>query len=136
MISRHRLDRLAVFFLALAGLLSGYYSFFVGPENVLIDEDEAAKWEERMQPLREELPVGVQEMGYLADPEFTAQVQEYSLTRYTLAPIVVRHGVDFEWIVGNFTEPGFESILNREIPDGYDIERFGSGIYLIHRSLP
>ena len=88
-----------------------------------------------MQPVRETLPRSIREVGYLSDPEQSAQVQEFFLTRYALAPVVVREGVAYEWIVGNFTQPGFEDILNAQIPSGYAIQKFGAGIYLIHRKL-
>jgi len=126
----------AVLFVVLTSLVSGYYSFFVNPPKVLIQKDGAANWEERMQPIREHLPATIREVGYVSDLEDTALIQEYSLTRYALAPVVVRTGVEFEWIIGNFTQLGFESILNEQIPSGYAIEKLGFGIYLIHRILP
>jgi hypothetical protein len=125
----------AVCLIVVASLLSGYYSFFIHPARELIRDDGAAKWEERMQPVREALPPSVREVGYVADPEQTAQVQEYSLTRYALAPVVVRPGVAYEWIVGNFTQPGFEDLLKEKITTAYTIRKFGAGIYLIHRKL-
>jgi hypothetical protein len=126
----------AVLCIVFASLFSGYYSFFIRPQRVLVQEDGAAKWEQRMLPIRAALPPTVQEVGYIADPEVTALVQEYSLTRYALVPVVVHQGVDYEWIVGNFTQPEFEGILQAQIPSGYTIEAFGAGIYLIHRTFP
>jgi len=130
------IQRLAVCFVVFASLFSGYYAFFINPPKILIQDDGALRWEERMQPVRVYLPQKTHEVGYLADNERTAQVQEYSFTRYALAPVVVRQGVDYEWIVGNFTQPGFENVLKEQIPSGYTIKNLGAGIYLIHRSLP
>jgi hypothetical protein len=127
--------RLAVALLVIATLISGYYSLFVTPSIELIREDGAAKWEERMQAVHRTLPVSVREVGYISDPEMTAQVQEYSLTKYALAPVVVRQGVDYEWLIGNFTQPGFEDFIQAQIPAGYSIQKLGAGIYLIHRKL-
>lgn len=122
--------------IVIASLLSGYYSLFVTPSRELVRDDGAAKWEQRMQPVRDALPAAVREAGYISDPEQTARVQEYSLTRYALAPVVVHPGIDYEWIVGNFTQPGFEDILKTQIPSDYTIQKFGAGIYLIQRTLP
>ncbi len=62
-----------------------------------------------MQAVRRALPVSILEAGYISDPasdiELAAQMQEYSLTKYALAPVVVRQGVEYEWIIGNFTRP-------------------------------
>jgi hypothetical protein len=49
-------QRLAVGFLVLTILFSGYYSLFVNPSIELIREDGAAKWEQRMQAVRRILP--------------------------------------------------------------------------------
>ena len=126
----------AVGCIVFVSLFSGYYSFFISPHRALVQEDGAAKWEQRMQPIRAALPPTIQEVGYISDPEQTALVQEYSLTRYALAPVVVHQGINYEWVVGNFTQPGFEDMLQAQIPSGYTIQAFGAGIYLIHRTLP
>ena len=130
------IQRLAVSLVVFASLFSGYYAFFISPSKILIQDDGAVKWEERMQSVRAYLPQKTHEVGYVSDNEKTALVQEYSFTRYALAPVVVRQGVDYEWIVGNFIQPGFESVLKEQIPSGYTIKKLGAGIYLIHRSLP
>jgi hypothetical protein len=127
--------RIAVVILVLVTLLSGYYSLFINPSIELIRDDGAAKWEERMQAVRKVLPSSVRDVGYISDPELTAQVQEYFLTKYALAPVVVRPGVDHEWIIGNFTQPGFEDSVKEQISSGYTIQKLGAGIYLIHRKL-
>jgi hypothetical protein len=127
--------RIAAGLLVLATLLSGYYSLFINPSIELIRDDGAAKWEERMRPLREVLSPSVREVGYISDPDQAAQVNEYSLTRYALAPVVVHQGVNYEWIIGNFTQPGFEDILKEQIHAESTVQKFGAGIYLIHRKL-
>jgi hypothetical protein len=100
------------------------------------------KWEKRMQPVRDHLPGDVTLVGYMADWDIPGsgyipidQDAEYVLTQYALAPIMVKPGLDQEWIVGNFLSPGFESWLDRSLPS-YDIQSFGFGIYLIHRTFP
>jgi hypothetical protein len=127
---------LAVGFVVCATLFSGYYSFFVKPSKVLVEKDGVAKWEERMESVRKSLPPSVREVGYVSDNDPVAMVQEYSLTRYALAPIVVRQSVSLEWIIGNFTQAGLESILSQKIPSGFTVKKLGAGIYLIHRGLP
>ena len=125
--------RIAAGMLVLATLISGYYSLIKNPSIELVRDDGAAKWEERLQPVRRALPPSIREVGYISDPDTTAQVQEYSLTKYALAPVVVRQSVNYEWIIGNFTQPGFEDILKEKIHNEYTIRKFGAGIYLIHQ---
>jgi hypothetical protein len=128
---------LAVSFLIIASLGSGFYSFFINPPKVLITNDGAAKWEARMQSVRERLPESVREVGYISEAENTgAKVEEYLLTKYALIPVAVRHGTDYEWVIGNFTQPGFQQLIDAQIPGDYTLEKLGAGIYLIHQSKP
>lgn len=126
----------AICLVVISSLLSGYYSYYVNPPRELIRDDGVKKWEERMKPVRESLPVSVREVGYVSDNDPVAMIEEYSLTKYALAPIVVRKSANQEWIIGNFTQPGIENILSEKIPSGFTIKKLGAGIYLIHRSLP
>lgn len=128
---------LAVIFLILSSLVSGYYSFFIKPPGILVNNDGAAQWEARMNALREQLPESVREVGYVSDSENPgSMIEEYVLTKYALIPIAVRHGTQYEWIVGNFTEEDIRTVLDAQISGSYDLKKFGSGIYLIHRSHP
>ena len=128
---------LAIGLLVLVTLFSGYFSFFVKPQKDLLRTDSVTRWEERMQSVRKYLPSSVKEVGYLSDNETTAIFQEYALTQYALAPVVVRQqSADFEWIIGNFTQPGFQDVLEQDISSDFTIQKIGAGIYLIHRSLP
>jgi hypothetical protein len=136
MLTRLQWQWLAVGFLVIATLFSGYFSFFVKPQKDLLRADSVTRWEERMQSLREALPPSVREVGYLSDNEITAIVQEYVLTQYALAPVVVRRSAELEWIVGNFTQPDFQDVLEQKIPSDFTIQKIGAGIYLIHRSNP
>jgi hypothetical protein len=118
-------------------LISGIYSFFLNPPSILVNKDGAAQWEARMRSVREHLPGSVREVGYISDPENTGSIiEEYLLTKYALIPVAVRQGVQYEWIVGNFTQSNFQENLSTQIPEGYTVEKLGSGIYLIHRTRP
>lgn len=87
-----------------------------------------------MKPVKERIPPTIQEVGYISDNDSTASIQEYSLTKYSLVPIIVRQGGNYEWIVGNFTQAEFEEIIHNSITGPYEMEKVGAGIYLIHRT--
>ena len=124
-------------FLIVTSLVSGVYSFFINPPKILVTNDGAAQWEARMRSVRERVPVGVQEVGYIPDSEnLGSTIEEYLLTKYALIPIVIRQGTDYEWIIANFTQQDFQKILDAQISGSYTFEKLGSGIYLIHRSRP
>lgn len=127
----------AVGFLIITSLISGTYSFLIHPPKILTMNDGAAQWEARMQAVRDRLPDSVQEIGYISGSEnLGSTIEEYLLTRYFLIPVAVHQGTDYEWIIGNFTQPNVKAILDTQIPEGYTLEKLGAGIYLIHRSLP
>jgi hypothetical protein len=136
MSSHNRFYWLALALIVSIGLLSGYYSYFINPSKYLIENDGVAGWEERMKLVKERIPPTIQEVGYISDNDSTASIQEYSLTRYSLVPIIVRQGGNYEWIVGNFTQAGFEEIIHNSITGPYEMEKLGAGIYLIHRTRP
>jgi hypothetical protein len=128
---------LAVSVIIIASLGSGFYTFFIDPPKVLITNDGAAQWEARMKSVREHLPASVPELGYISDSENVgAKVEEYLLTKYALIPVAVHPGPNYEWVIGNFTQPGFQQIIDAQISEDYTLEKLGAGIYLIHKSKP
>src|SRR5215216_7911808 len=117
----------AVGFLIITSLISGIYSFFIHPPKILVTNDGAAQWEARMQTVRERLPDSVREIGYISGSEnLGSMIEEYLLTKYFLIPVAVQQGTDYEWIVGNFTQPNVEVILDTKIPKDYTLEKLGS----------
>ena len=62
----------------------------------------------------------------------TDQLHEFNLTIYALAPVVVRRGGNYAWIVGNFGSTKFEAWLQEAI-GRHETKSMGGGIYLIHR---
>jgi len=104
--------------------------------------DFVSGWEERMDKVKKRLPDDVTVIGYVTDADIPGVGanpidldNEYMLSQYSLAPIKVVPGLEAEWILGNFTVPGFQTWLDQSL-DEYEIRNLGYGIYLIHRRLP
>jgi len=104
--------------------------------------DFVSGWEERMEKVKNRLPDDVTVIGYVTDADIPGveqnpidQDNEYMLSQYSLAPIKVVPGLEAEWILGNFTVPGFQTWLDKSL-DEYAIRNLGYGIYLVHRGLP
>ena len=130
--------------IAVIGLIT--FSLFVTINNGMAARgnpssgDSVSKWEKRVKPVLDRVPGNTKVLGYVADwdipnaeYEIIDQETEYTLTQYALAPRAVQPGLDHEWIIGNFTKPGFEDWLNQNLPS-YEISELGFGIYLIHRN--
>jgi len=102
--------------------------------------DSVSKWEQRIEPALDRVPENTNILGYAADWDLPNadynlidQETEYTLTQYALAPRALQPGLDHEWIIGNFTRPGFEDWLDNNLA-AYEIREIGFGIYLIHRT--
>lgn len=102
--------------------------------------DTVSLWEQRMKAVRRALPPSVERIGYLeaadvpqaqSDPEKS----EFFMTQYSLAPVVVSKGLEYEWILGNFgsalSDPAIRSRLDEEL-ESYTIQDLGFGLHLIH----
>jgi len=96
-----------------------------------------SRWDERMQSVKQRLPMKSGFVGYFADWDIPGanfsnsnQIAEWYLTQYGLAPLLVVRRPE-EWIVGNFTDPNFEQWLDKQIGN-YELEYLGFNIYLIH----
>jgi len=104
----------------------------------LVLNDPESRWETKILAIKLPAKIGNQ-IGYVADwdlnPAYNPvdQDEEYVLTQYTLAPLIVRKGSGYEWMVGNFTLPGANEWLSRNFK-GATINYYGFGIYLIHRT--
>jgi hypothetical protein len=93
-------------------------------------------WDTRIHDLREALPSGVDQVGYLEMSDILESekfdVEEFLLTQYALAPAALQRGLESEWIVGNFPKDvEFTPWLNSRISK-YTLRSFGFGLHLIH----
>lgn len=96
-----------------------------------------AKWEDRLQVLREAMPAEVHVVGYVDDSFLSGDpsqldANEFQLMQYSVAPVAIQTGTDYEWIIGNFSDDEtLEARLAEEL-GAYEIQGFGFGLYLIH----
>jgi hypothetical protein len=126
---------LAVLFLAIAG-----YEFtqtFSSGEWRSPSEEMVSKWEDRVQALREALPAGVSQVGYVDDAALSGDpsqldVNEFQLMQYSVAPVAIDSGLKHEWIIGNFSDDENLEIWLAGQLGAYEFQGFGFGLYLIH----
>ena len=102
--------------------------------------DSVTRWEKRVESVRRHIPGDTKVVGYVADWDIPGmgynlvdQDAEYTLTQYALAPLMVEPGLGHEWIIGNFTGPGFREWLDEQL-SSYEIREIGFGIYVIHKT--
>ena len=100
-------------------------------------DEMVTKWEDRLQALREALPDGVTKVGYVDDAFLAGDpsqldVNEFQLMQYSVAPVAIQAGVEYEWIIGNFNENDTLEARLTETLGAYELQSFGFGLYLIH----
>lgn len=106
-----------------------------------LNTDAASMWEERLALLKADLPAkGV--IGYISEMDYPGvpygavdQDEEFVLTQYTLAPLILDRGnTHHELVMGNFSEIydyQFEKDLGLHL-----IFDYGYGIFLFRGDLP
>ena len=100
-------------------------------------DEMVTKWEDHVQALREALPSGVSQVGYVDDAALNGDmslldVDEFQLMQYSVAPVAIDSGLGPEWIIGNFNDDeNLEAWLTEQI-GVYELQGFGFGLYLIH----
>ncbi len=100
-------------------------------------DEMVSKWEDRLPALREALPSGLTQVGYVDDSALSGDPSqldgnEFQLMQYSLAPVALQNGIKQEWIVGNFrSDENLEGWLTEQL-GAYELQSFGFGLYLIH----
>jgi len=91
-----------------------------------------------MEPVRNLIPANTKEIGFIGDADLPGgkvtfdYITSYNLTQYALAPLIVRQGANYSWVVANFMSPGFDDWLKSTLGP-YEMTDLGFRIYLIHR---
>ncbi|MFN8399505.1 MAG: hypothetical protein U0X74_05785 [Anaerolineales bacterium] len=123
--------------LSLGMAIYQFATTFIAGEWRNSSEEMVSKWEERIQPLHEALPVGVTQVGYIDDSALKNDptlfdANEFQLMQYSVAPAAMDSGMNHEWIIGNFNDDAnLETWLTEQI-GAYELQGFGFGVYLIH----
>lgn len=105
----------------------------------MLNQDAASEWERRLRGIQDDLPrQGM--VGYVSEQDYpgiiysaTDQDEEFSLSQYALAPLILDRGnTHHELVIGNFageTNYQFEAVLGLKL-----IHNYGYGIYLFEGS--
>jgi hypothetical protein len=100
-----------------------------------IGQDGRSLWEQRLEGMRDDLPKqGI--VGYVSEQDIPGAPydaidsnEEYALTQYFLAPLIVQRGAGYDYVIGNFSDPNY----NYQVEKTLGIEQlasYGMGIFL------
>lgn len=100
-----------------------------------IGQDARTLWEQRLEELRDDLPKdGL--VGYVSEQDIPGAPfdpidtnEEYALTQYFLAPLILQRGAGYEYVIGNFGSPDYDYRVEENL--GIElVASYGMGIYL------
>ena len=108
-------------------------------------KNEISIWENRFDSVKQGLPAGVDHVGYVSDGDLdlpsaqnsdSGQINEFRMTRYVMAPVIVQEGIDYPWIIGNFSSINTKRLKSWLLDKvgNCDVQEFSGGIYLIHKA--
>jgi len=140
-IVRSILQKIAIGVIVIASMVLSVKHLSDSTLKGTFQDDPVADFEHKVVKLKDGLPANVGEVGYISDwdvPGISPDpnlVGEYILIQYSMAPVIVVRGMDFEWIIGNLT-PDSARRLKEQSGQNYQIKYYDYGLYLIHRIAP
>lgn len=131
------LKRFFLIILTILVMALAAYHAWQGMITIKSTKDPISAWERRATPLIAALPPGLRAISYLDDSHIPGSPrpldwEEFFLTQYTAAPIVLRMGFGEPWIIGNFSEDILISSWLEKKIGKYETWKFRYGLYLIH----
>ena len=136
------LQKIILILLVLLGIKTGVQGL-ASTINMPSHDVSVAKWDERAAALKDALPFKRGYVGYISDidipnVEYDRQnlVGEFTLTQFSLAPIVLIQGSDDEeWNILSLSQQAYE-IWSAENAAQYEVIKFGGKFYLAHKVTP
>ena len=133
--------------LMLAGMIAtSIYFGFQNLGNAItignITSDPVTLWEVRFQAVKKILPFKRGVIGYLTNSDVPGasfdsnnEQGEYTLTQYTMAPIILVRGDKEEWTLANFNSKAFQ-IWNQSNHGRFRVIPLKDSLYLLQRLTP
>jgi hypothetical protein len=128
---------------AIAALvLGGIYFSIKNLQDVMAmtsrDGDHITPWEIRFQPIKKLLPFKRGVVGYLTNSDVLGtgitgnEEGEYTLTQYTMSPIIISRGMNREWVIADLNTKAFQ-IWSASNYGQFRVYSLGDDLFLFHR---
>lgn len=135
---QNTLQKLLVMLLIAVSLASTFQQW-QHTRNIDKGSEALERWEERLAPARDAIPVERGVIGFVSDwnvpgieYHFSDVESEFLLTQYALAPLVLVNGPVAEWNIAILNNRAFK-IWEEANAGQFEVIRFKNGIYLLHR---
>jgi len=107
-----------------------------------LNSDPVTKWEVRFNAVKKLLPFKRGVVGYLTNSDVPGAIYdanneqgEYTLTQYTMAPIILVRGDNEEWTIANLNSKAFQ-IWSQSNHGEFYVVPLNDNLYLLHRVAP
>ena len=131
----------------LAGMIVA--GFYFGVQNLRaaiavgnLSGDPVTKWEVRFQPIKKLLPFRRGVVGYITNSDVPGasydannEQGEYTLTQYTMAPIILVRGDDEEWTIASLNSKAYQ-IWSQSNHGKFRVTPLNDNLYLLQRLTP
>jgi len=139
--------RLVLQRVVLAGIIVA--SIYFGFQNLRyamaignLTNDPVTQWEVRFQAVKKILPFKRGVIGYITNSDVPGAIYnanneqgEYTLTQYTMAPIILVHGDDEEWTLANLNGRAFQT-WSQANQGRFRVTPLKDNLYLLQRLNP
>ncbi len=133
--------------LMLAGIIVA--SIYFGFQNLHaaiavgnLNNDPVTEWEVRFQPVKKLLPFQRGVVGYITNSDVPGasydvnnEDGEYTLTQYTMAPIILVRGDNEEWTIASLNSKAYQ-IWSQSNQGQFRVISLNDNLYLLHRLTP
>ncbi|HUH96386.1 MAG TPA: hypothetical protein VLZ89_03450 [Anaerolineales bacterium] len=107
-----------------------------------LGSDPVTQWELRFQPVKKLLPFKRGVIGYITNSDVPGahydannEQGEYTLTQYTMAPIILVRGDQPDWTLANLNSKAFQ-IWSQANRGQFRVIPLNDNLYLLHRLAP
>lgn len=104
--------------------------------------DPVTQWEVRFKPVKKLLPFQRGTVGYITNSDVPGasfdpnnEEGEYTLTQYTMAPIILVRGDNQEWTIASLNSKAYQ-IWSRSNQGQFHVIPLNDNLYLFHRLTP
>jgi hypothetical protein len=132
------LQRIILIIIAILGIKTGVESL-LSTINMHSNDASVAGWDERISNLIAPIPFERRLIGYISNEDIPGAAfteadssEEYILTQFAVAPLVLVRGTDQEWNILNLGPDAFETWQQANLND-FEVVGSGGGLYLVRK---
>jgi len=136
------LKQVMLFGIIMASIYFGFQNLRSAVAIGNLNSDPVTKWEVRFNAVKKLLPFKRGVVGYLTNSDVPGAIYdanneqgEYTLTQYSMAPIILVRGDNEEWTIANLNSKAFQIWSQSNHGEFRDFP-LNDNLYLLHRVAP